>query len=82
MKSLNLFNIAFAPKEKEKLGEEYEPTGSFSTRIIFPIGGIKGSQKRKDNGNDIPKVLDKNFTTLLYYQTIRAGNRVGVVFGL
>ena len=66
-------------QKKEPTEDKYEPTVSISTKerdgkVLISV---------KDNGKGIPqKIVDKIFQPLLYYQTHRAGNRIGFIIEL
>jgi C4-dicarboxylate-specific signal transduction histidine kinase len=68
---LNLYTNAFyAVNQKNKQqAKDYEPTVSVSTKRINSTSGDGGIEIRvSDSGNGIPqKILDKNFSTLLYH---------------
>ncbi|MEJ7741766.1 MAG: ATP-binding protein [Nocardioidaceae bacterium] len=78
---LNLFaNAFYAVNEKMK-----EWKGRLRTDCFYNHKkvGDKVEVRVGDNGNGIPqKVLDKIFSTILYYQAHRAGNRIGIIVGL
>ena len=78
---LNLYNNAFyAVNEKAK-----QQTAGYKPEVSIKTKKINGKIEMvvSDNGNGIPQnIVDKIFSAVLYHQTYRLRNRVGLEFEL